>query len=1228
MSLRRRLAVLDSLAGCVLTGAILCGMLASRTSVGQDKPANPAKPAAYVTPAEAAADPDFALQGEYLSERFGVQVVAQGKGKFRTLTLKGGLPGAGWNETDKQVQDDDTAEDVKDLLTALGAKKVERKSPTLGATAPEGAIVLFDGTKETLAKHWKPETKIGPDGLLLPHATTLENFTDYQLHVEFQIPFMPEARGQGRGNSGLYNQGRYEAQMLDSFGLEPKDNECGGLYTIKAADVNACFPPLSWQTYDVEFTAARWSKDGKEKLSNARTTVRLNGILIQNDVELPHTTTAAPVKEDSTPGPIYLQDHGNPVRYKNIWIVPRSAEQEARRPIVAGFERFQGTTAAEIAQSGRLLLGELNCVACHKAEEAVAAQLSVRQAPILDEVGKRIHPEYLEKFLAAPHAVKPGTTMPDLLADLPETERVAAVKALVNFLSTTGSLPEQESENRMAQHGQQLYHQVGCTACHAPRMEKSVATRVSVPLGDLKAKYSIPSLAAFLQDPHKVRPSGRMPGFALEGKDFVDLAHFLIGEVRLKPRNPNLTYSVYEGNWNQVPDFGALKPIKTGQCSGLDLNVANRTNNFGVRFDGFLKLDKDGDYTFHLGSDDGSLLFIDGKKVVDSDGVHPHTENTGRVRLKAGVHPLRVDFFQGGGEWTVTLEYEGPGIPRQELARNLWLTAQGNPNPEPVKEGEAGFQFDPSLVGKGQELFGSLGCANCHQLKVNGQKLPGVMAKALKDLDLKVGCLSNTSAAPVAGAKAQRAPVPRFDLNLAQRTALKASAGVDKASNQSAQAISQAMTTFNCYACHSRDGKGGPERDRNPLFVTTIPEMGDEGRVPPPLDGVGDKLNDAWLRQVLGEGAKDRPYMLTRMPKFGLNNVQHLIPAFVTTDRRTDAVVPPPALADSRMKAVGRQLVGEKALGCIKCHSFGPHRATGIQAINLQTMTTRLREDWFHRYMLNPEAYRPGTRMPGSFSGGVASVKDVLDGHPGQQISAMWRFLKDGDQASLPEGLVANVIELKPESEPIIYRNFIEGLSPRGIAVGYPELAHLAWDADTMSLALLWHGRFIDAGKHWEGRGPGFQRPLGDHVMPFEKTAALATLNSGTEAWPTGNAKDRGYRFAGYELDAQGRPHFRYKTPDYAVEDFPEPVAQGKEGLFRRHIMVTATKPLDNLYFRAATGQTIEIQSDGSYLIDKLIRIGLPNQMPIIREADGHKELLVPLQFKDGKAGVMQEIVW
>jgi hypothetical protein len=295
----------------------------------------------------------FELQGEYVGDietddgkqKIGIQVIALGDGKLHLVAYMGGLPGDGWprggdkHSGEGELKGDqvlftpdgnDDADgpsallnDGKIVLThekkaVAELKKVERKSKTLGAKPPKGAIVLFDGSN---TDEWENAKLI--DGKLLgaTNASTKRKFRDHSLHIEFRIPFMPGASGQGRGNSGVYIQGRYECQVLDSFGLEGEDNECGGIYSIAKPDVNMCFPPLAWQTYDIDFTAARYDESGN-KTKNARVTIKHNDVVIHKDLELTHGTPGHH-EEGPEPDSLFLQDHGNPVVFRNIWVVEK-----------------------------------------------------------------------------------------------------------------------------------------------------------------------------------------------------------------------------------------------------------------------------------------------------------------------------------------------------------------------------------------------------------------------------------------------------------------------------------------------------------------------------------------------------------------------------------------------------------------------------------------------------------------------------------------------------------------------------------------------------------------------------------------------------------------------------------------------------------------------------------------------------------------------------------------
>jgi cytochrome c len=312
----------------------------------------------------------------------------------------------------------------------------------------------------------------------------------------------------------------------------------------------------------------------------------------------------------------------------------------------------------------------------------------------------------------------------------------------------------------------------------------------------------------------------------------------------------------------------------------------------------------------------------------------------------------------------------------------------------PVPPGGA----DAGKARHGGELFASLGCAACHELGPGQPRVTSTLAaKSFASLDPAApgGCLASD---PGRG-------VPRYQFSETQRTALQATlAGRSRLDRlqTAAERVAATLTRLDCVACHARDGYGGPAPSRADYFATlTDADLGDEGRLPPHLSGVGRKLRPSWLREVLTRHGAERPYMATRMPQFGGTNVLHLVAAF----RAADAPLLPAGPVINGSAEMGRRLVGTNGCSCITCHRWNGRPSLTISVMDLTQMVKQLRPEWFRQYLLEPTALRPGTRMPGFWPDGKATVRTLVDGDTERQIRSIWLYLLHGVPAPSPAGL-------------------------------------------------------------------------------------------------------------------------------------------------------------------------------------------------------------------------------
>jgi mono/diheme cytochrome c family protein len=523
------------------------------------------------------------------------------------------------------------------------------------------------------------------------------------------------------------------------------------------------------------------------------------------------------------------------------------------------------------------------------------------------------------------------------------------------------------------------------------------------------------------------------------------------------------------------------------------------------------------------------------------------------------------------------------------------------------------FPLDRTLAEKGKLQFRQLGCSQCH--RQDDSRSAGDYP-SLTQTRGDSGCLSN-----------EVGQWPRYDLNDTQRSALRAAIRRQPTELTDEQQITLTLATFNCIACHQRGDFGGIAPERNEYFQTTNPNLGPQGRIPPRLTGVGAKLKPKWMRQVLVSGRTIRPYMMTRMPQYGPDQVAHLVDLFQHVDRLPEVKFA--EFSDSKeVRKTGHLLAGTDGLNCIACHTFQQKRAATMPAVDLTEMAERLHKNWFYEYMRDPQRLSANTVMPSFWPGGRAIRKDILAGDTDQQIEALWQYLIEGRQARTPKGLIREPIELLATDEAVMLRRSYPGIGKRGIGVGYPKQVNLAFDAEQMRLAMIWKGKFADPAGVWRSQGHGTVRPLGSDLIRF---AAGPELDDAINPWSVDEGRPPQHRFKGYTLDDLQRPTFEYRFDNIAVTDCSVDVidAPSDTVLIRRTLTLASEQGRSNVTFRAAVSENITPEDNGTFLIGKELRIRVDDehQGRIDKTPTGH-ELRIPLDVEPGKSQLVLEYRW
>ena len=773
-----------------------------------------------------------------------------------------------------------------------------------------------------------------------------------------------------------------------------------------------------------------------------------------------------------------------------------SAESESP-PFVAGFERFGRFESADAGDAAKLLVSELNCVACHSDPRP---ELQPKRGPNLDGAGNRLQADWLRQYLTDPSGTKPGTTMPDVLHGIPQNKKSETINALAAFLQSQMrpfKKPKAGGGNPLLHefwtqgnpaNGRQLYHSVGCVACHeydktkeTASVERSSIEKLierldpeeleelglaaqarpvqSIPHSSLPEKYTSRSLTMMLLDPALDRPASRMPSLRLTPDEAADIAAYLLDQNALADIQPD--------------------------------------------------------------------------------------------------------------------------------------------------------QVDVDLIKKGKALFAQHRCSACHSVK------PTASNSAAKPFaNLSLNAQANCVSKPSPG-------IPSFGLDKQQIEFVQKAIADKTMIKQPGDLVRQQMLQLNCYACHQRNEIGGVGRYRKAYFETLSQvDLGDEGRLPPSLTGVGAKLTARALAAVFHpKTPAHRPHMTIRMPSYNAATTATLVTTLPKADGASDATAQEVFGKKRDLAKAGHKLADT---GCVGCHPFRGEALPSVVGVDLEPVA-RLRPAWFKEFLHNPVALKKRTRMPTFFPDGKSNRKDILGGDVDQQIAAIWYYLSDLKDQPLPasiEKIRSQDFELIPKDRAIVLRTFMNEVGTHAIAVGFPARQHYAFDSENSRLALAWRGRFLDAKGTWFERFTPPAAPLESNVIRFPKGPAFLLSNADAN-----DRKSTTPEFKGYRIGKDGTPTMLYQFAGYSIADTLRPTSSG---FIRELELKTKTDDRADLMFVAHAGKQLTQVSETQFSDQQKLSVKITldgDEKGLLRKSGEVMQWLIPIQ-KSSKTKIRAEYQW